>query len=737
MRKTMTFVAIMLLAVATNATNLWEETFDRYGTYIEKVEGQYWPYANQWFTGYTGGSGEVTGSRYSFDYTNVTSQGVSIRAKKLNGSSQNTIGLYFPSNKTEDKAFVQFECTLAASTGNRYLIFEICSPESNGGDLSTMVVKVNGNAVTVPATTLGARYTTSTVYIELPNETISSIYFAFNNVPSQKFITHPRIIDNIITYTATSKLFGYNGSLNVGKTTFGPAITSHTFSNGIGTITCSGEITTIGDSAFYWCSGLTSVTIPSSVTTIGEGAFSGCYRLTSVTIPSSVITIEDGAFDECSGLTSVVIPNSVTTIGNYAFDWCSSLTSVTIPNSVTTIGDLAFMLCKGLTSVTIPNSVTTIGDGAFMYCSGLTFINVDAANTHYCSIDGVLFNYAKDTLIQYPIGNTRTTYIIPNSVTTIGYEAFSHCSGLTSVTIGNSVTTIGWGAFYYCDGLTSVILGNSVTTIGDQAFRGCSGLTSVTIPNSVTTIDTYAFWHCSGLTSVTIGNSVTTIGYDAFDGCSGLTSMTCYATTPPTCGSSCFEEIYKTIPIYVPAQSVDAYKQAYEWKDFTNILPISAEEVPITGDQVIVTPSTDNATFTWPANPSADGYSLEITKDGIVFCTLKFNAQGQLTGIAFAPSRDGELRTMQEAEMTASGWQFTVTRLTPGSKYAYTVDVINAQQQSIKQYTGEFTTTGGISTDWNQLTDSPIHQFTKYVKNGRLLIERNGILYDAHGARVK
>ena len=213
--------------------------------------------------------------------------------------------------------------------------------------------------------------------------------------------------------------------------------------------------------------------------------------------------------------------------------------------------------------------------------------------------------------------------------------------------------------------------------------------------------------------------------------------MTCYATTPPTCGSSCFEEIYKTIPIYVPAQSVDAYKQAYEWKEFTNILPISAEEVPITGDQVIVTPSTDNATFTWPANPSADGYSLEITKDGIVFCTLKFNAQGQLTGIAFAPSRGGQARELASAEMTANGWQFTVTGLTPGSKYAYTVDVINAQQQSIKQYTGEFTTTGGISTDWEQLTDSPVHRFTKIIKDNHLLIFRGDKIYNAAGGLIK
>ena len=115
---------------------------------------------------------------------------------------------------------------------------------------------------------------------------------------------------------------------------------------------------------------------------------------------------------------------------------------------------------------------------------------------------------------------------IPNSVTKIGYGAFSNCSGLTSVTIPNSVTRIGSNAFKGCSGLTSVTIPKSVTEIGDQAFAYCSGLTSVTIPNSVTTIGSYAFSGCSGLTSVTIPKSVTSSGSDAFSHCSGLTSVT-------------------------------------------------------------------------------------------------------------------------------------------------------------------------------------------------------------------
>lgn len=196
MKKLFTFVAVMLLAVAANATVLWEETFTNNGdTYIDKTKDGYWPYASQWFEGYTGTKGEVAGSRYSFDYTNVTSRTVTIRGKRLNGDENNTIGLYFGANKTEDNMYVQFEGDIVANPeeGMR-LVFDICSSDGgDGGDLTPMIVKVNGNAVTVPATTLGAQFTTSTVSIELPNEAVSSLYFAFNNVPIQKFLTHPRI----------------------------------------------------------------------------------------------------------------------------------------------------------------------------------------------------------------------------------------------------------------------------------------------------------------------------------------------------------------------------------------------------------------------------------------------------------------------------------------------------------------------------------------------------------------
>ena len=299
------------------------------------------------------------------------------------------------------------------------------------------------------------------------------------------------------------------------------------------------SVTTVSDKAFFGCDGLTSVTIPNSVTAIGNGAFVLCEQLTSVTISNSVTAIGDEAFYHCYGLISINVDSGNScykSIDGVLFNFdattliqCpegNSRTNYVIPNSVTTIGNEAFSGCVKLTSVSIPNSVKSIGSRAFWTCSGLTMINVDSENKYYKSIDGVLFNFDATTLIQCPEGNSRTNYVIPNSVTAIGSYAFYECSGLASITIPNSVITIGSAAFANCHGLTSVTIPNSVTAIGEEAFRTCSGLTSVSIPNSVITIGSAAFSGCYELTSVTIPNSVTTIGFAAFSGCDELTSVT-------------------------------------------------------------------------------------------------------------------------------------------------------------------------------------------------------------------
>ena len=143
---------------------------------------------------------------------------------------------------------------------------------------------------------------------------------------------------------------------------------------------------------------------------------------------------------------------------------------------------------------------------------------------------------------------------------------------MKSVTIPNSVTTIGDNAFRFCSGLTSVTIPNSVTSIGDWAFADCIGLTSVTLPNSVTTIGNYAFEDCTGLTSVTIPNSVTTIGEFAFYDCYGLLRIEAYPDPQQvSMGTSVFYNVPKDKTLHVLPKYLGAYQTADQWREFTNI----------------------------------------------------------------------------------------------------------------------------------------------------------------------
>ncbi len=307
--------------------------------------------------------------------------------------------------------------------------------------------------------------------------------------------------------------------------------------SGLTSITLPDGVTSIGRLAFCNCSGLTSVTIGNGVTSIGDSAFSGCSGLTSVTIPDSVTSIGMWAFKDCSGLTSVTIGNGVTSIGEWAFQGCSGLTSVTIGNGVTSIGSSAFENCRGLTSIIIPDSVTSIGSSAFSGCSGIKSLVVTIGNKKYHSTNNCIIKTDTKKLV---VGCKTSVIPSDGSVTSIGYQAFYGCSGLTCVTIPNSVTSIGDYAFENCSGLTCVTIPNSVTSIGDYAFENCSRLTSVTIGNGVTSIGRYAFSGCSGLTSVTIPNSVTSIDWGAFKDCSGLTSVKWNAENCTSAGSSSY-----------------------------------------------------------------------------------------------------------------------------------------------------------------------------------------------------
>lgn len=247
------------------------------------------------------------------------------------------------------------------------------------------------------------------------------------------------------------------------------------------------SVTSIGDLAFRWCKTLTGINIQDSVTSIGNSAFYGCRSLTSINIPDSVTSIGDSTFLLCGSLTSINIPGSVTSIGNRAFYGCCSLTCINIPDSVTSIGDIAFIGCKSLTSINIPDSVTSIGRWAFHGCESLTNINIPNSvikmegnpfvswhgtlhneSKSFVYENDALFNADKTIIIAYVGANE--TYNIPDSVTSIGDEAFSWCKSLTCINIPDSVTSIGDSAFWGCENLNPQIKNDIIERFGTKVF---------------------------------------------------------------------------------------------------------------------------------------------------------------------------------------------------------------------------------------------------------------------------
>jgi GH24 family phage-related lysozyme (muramidase) len=256
---------------------------------------------------------------------------------------------------------------------------------------------------------------------------------------------------------------------------------------------------------------LISVIIGTAVTSIRENAFSDCTRLTTVYMPNSVTSIGNYPFARCTSLTTVSIGSGVTTIGTLAFIGCSNLTTIAIPNSVTSIGSVAFLNCTRLATVTIGSGLNTIGSDVFNRCTSLNQFIVDANNISFSTLsEGLaLSNKSQTNLIQYALGNPANTYIIPDSVTTIGSGAFATCQNLRTVTIGSGVTTIGSGAFATCQNLRTVTIGSGVTTIGSSAFVQCQNLVTVTIGSGVTTIDSRAFELYENLASMTFNSPLT------------------------------------------------------------------------------------------------------------------------------------------------------------------------------------------------------------------------------------
>ena len=288
----------------------------------------------------------------------------------------------------------------------------------------------------------------------------------------------------------------------------------------------------------YDCSGEDAV-IPGTindlpVTGIAHSAFQGCSLLRSVSIPGTITNIGRASFAVCTNLTDVVIPHSVLQLESSVFEGCTSLASLTLSGNLTRLGRRAFHGCHSLTNVTIPASLAVMGDEVFEGCTRLTEIRVDALNSSFSSVDGVLLDNSQTMLIQYPPGKPGDYAIpdgvtaiadkafygspmllsvsMPNTVTNGGYASFAACSNLTSATISSNITNIKLGMFWRCTSLTHVSMPDSIRTIGEEAFDNCTSLLTVTIPARVTHIEDFAFNECTNLVSIYFLGSTPVLG---------------------------------------------------------------------------------------------------------------------------------------------------------------------------------------------------------------------------------
>ena len=266
--------------------------------------------------------------------------------------------------------------------------------------------------------------------------------------------------------------------------------------------------------------------------------------------------------------------------------------------------------------------------------------------------------------------------------------------------------------------MEELVIGNSVTAIGENAFAGISTLKKVTIGESVKTIYDRAFYNCVNLETI-------------FN----------YRPTPTNAYSTAFDGVDKfECKLYVLSSSIDMYKNASVWRDFYYKYAIGAEETTITTNDVQVEPQDNAATLTWPTSNNAATYTLQITKDGVVFCTLIFNGAGQLIGISFAPSRDGTSH-VSTALLAGNGMQFTVTGLNSGTHYAFNLTTKDSQDAVIASYSGEFTTTnngdGGTTAIDNVHPSTQSVGTTKFFRDGQLFIQRGGKTYSVTGQEVK
>ena len=257
-----------------------------------------------------------------------------------------------------------------------------------------------------------------------------------------------------------------------------------------------------------------------------------------------------------------------------------------------------------------------------------------AADAYDFEVDGIFYNINNDNasvsvtykttdFITYSgdvvIHDTVTHNGVGYPVTAIGNNAFFYCHAMTSVTIPNTVTSIGNYAFSGCAQLTEITLPETLISIGNCALENCHNLTDIVIPDAVTTLGQDPFFNCRKLERAVIGRSVSSVGSYLFSGCTKLTSVTCWAVTPPACLAALFihYDVYAHATLHVPPESLDDYKSAMFWKEFSQILGDAVINIPgdVNGDGE-VTVADANGTIHIIINGGSSGGHSRVPGDG-------------------------------------------------------------------------------------------------------------------------
>ena len=426
------------------------------------------------------------------------------------------------------------------------------------------------------------------------NENSSECFITLvvNNGLMVFYVGKPAIVENVIDFTdeETKRICVENWDADGdGEISYEEAASVKDF----GTVFEYSIIRTFDEAQFF--TGISTFNINST------------FSLVSIKLPPSVISISDGAFYECKALSTLEIPGSVKEIGKNAFQGCFSLQTIILHEGLEKIDDNAFLNCFALSSICIPASVTSLGNDLWHGCTNLNNLYVEAENPNYCAIDGVIFSEDRKTLMYFPIGRTGT-YSIPNgtesvntyafftsnlenitfptSVTNVGDYALGGMINIKEFTIPSSLTNIGNGMLSTCVNLKKVIFEGNMSKIPNDMFMRCWSLKNIELPEEIASIGSYAFFECEELRRITIPSKVTSIGDHAFSN-SGLKKITSLMQVPCSINSTVFENVSCNNPsatssvyeqnnavLYVPKESLNAYKEADNWKDFYQILPI-------------------------------------------------------------------------------------------------------------------------------------------------------------------